>query len=99
MQLLLLLTCCSVTGLDLSTESLHSAKEHAKKVWYSFTAFPKDLRIKQLGLKTQFKSGSVYDIPATDDSFDVIVITELTEKLLDLPLAFKEISRVLKPGN
>jgi len=71
-----------LTGLDLSKESLTTAKEHAKK----------------LGLKTQFKSGNVYDIPAVDDSFDVVVITELTEKLLNLPLALKEISRVLKPG-
>jgi len=49
-------------------------------------------------LKVEFKSGTIYDIPAVDDSFDAVIITEVTEKLLNLPLAFKEISRVLKPG-
>jgi len=72
----------NVTGLDLSKESLHAAKRQAEK----------------LGASVHFKSGTVYDIPAADASFDGVIITEVTEKLLDLQLAFKEISRVLKPG-
>jgi 2-polyprenyl-6-hydroxyphenyl methylase/3-demethylubiquinone-9 3-methyltransferase len=72
----------NVTGLDISSESLQAAAGHAAK----------------LGLEVQFKSGTVYDVPAVDDAFDAVILTEVTEKLLNLPQAFKEISRVLKPG-
>jgi len=72
----------NITGMDVSKESLHAAKKQAEK----------------LGLDVKFKSGDIYDIPAVDATFDVVIITEVTEKLLNLQLAYKEIARVLKPG-
>jgi len=72
----------NITGMDVSKEALHAAKLHADKV----------------GLNVKFKSGDIYDIPAMGATFDGVIITEVTEKLLNLPLAYKEIARVLKPG-
>lgn len=35
------------------------------------------LTVAQLGLSTKFKSGTIYDIPAADGSFEGVIITEV----------------------
>ena len=48
--------------------------------------------------KTNFLSGSAYSLPFSDDSFDLVVCSEVLEHLHDYKDAIKEINRVLKPG-
>jgi len=48
--------------------------------------------------KTSFLSGSAYSLPFCDNSFDLVVCSEVLEHLHDYKDAIKEINRVLKPG-
>ena len=47
---------------------------------------------------TVFMQGSVYNLPFEDNSFDLVICSEVLEHLLDYHLAIDEIYRVLKPG-
>lgn len=48
--------------------------------------------------KTNFLSGSAYSLPFPDNSFDLVVCSEVLEHLHDYKDAVAEVSRVLKPG-
>jgi ubiquinone/menaquinone biosynthesis C-methylase UbiE len=73
-------------GLDPHIESLEKAFEGLK--------FLESISNK----KTNFLSGSAYSLPFSDDSFDLVVCSEVLEHLHDYKDAIKEINRVLKPG-
>jgi len=45
-----------------------------------------------------FLSGSAYSLPFNDNSFDLVVCSEVLEHLHEYKDAIKEISRVLRPG-
>eukprot|EP00039_Didymoeca_costata_P001984 m.56732 g.56732 ORF g.56732 m.56732 type:complete len:157 (+) comp11058_c0_seq2:670-1140(+) len=49
-------------------------------------------------VKPTFVTGSAYELPFTNETFDVVVISDVLEHLHDLQLTVKEISRVLKPN-
>lgn len=73
-------------GLDPHIESLDKASEGLK--------FLESIS----NTKTNFLSGSAYLLPFSDDSFDLVVCSEVLEHLHDYKDAIKEINRVLKPG-
>ena len=73
-------------GLDPHIESLDKAFEGLK--------FLESIS----NSKTNFLSGSAYSLPFSDDSFDLVVCSEVLEHLHDYKDAIKEINRVLKPG-
>ena len=73
-------------GLDPHIESLDKAFEGLK--------FLESIS----NTKTSFLSGSAYSLPFCDDSFDLVVCSEVLEHLYDYKDAIKEINRVLKPG-
>ena len=73
-------------GLDPHIESLDKAFEGLK--------FLESIS----NTKTNFLSGSAYSLPFYDDSFDLVVCSEVLEHLHDYKDAIKEINRVLKPG-
>ena len=73
-------------GLDPHIESLGKAFEGLK--------FLESIS----NTKTNFLSGSAYSLPFSDDSFDLVVCSEVLEHLHDYKDAIKEINRVLKPG-
>ena len=73
-------------GLDPHIESLEKAFEGLK--------FLESIS----NSKTNFLSGSAYSLPFSDDSFDLVVCSEVLEHLHDYKDAIKEINRVLKPG-
>ena len=73
-------------GLDPHIESLDKASEGLK--------FLESIS----NTKTNFLSGSAYSLPFSDDSFDLVVCSEVLEHLHDYKDAIKEINRVLKPG-
>ena len=71
-------------GLDPHIESLDKAFEGLK--------FLESIS----NTKTSFLSGSAYSLPFCDDSFDLVVCSEVLEHLHDYKDAIKEINRVLK---
>jgi ubiquinone/menaquinone biosynthesis C-methylase UbiE len=73
-------------GLDPHIESLEKAFEGLK--------FLESIS----NSKTNFLSGSAYSLPFSDDSFDLVVCSEVLEHLHDYKDAIKEINRVLMPG-
>lgn len=73
-------------GLDPHIESLDKASEGLK--------FLESIS----NTKTNFLSGSAYSLPFSDNSFDLVVCSEVLEHLHDYKDAIKEINRVLKPG-
>ena len=73
-------------GLDPHIESLDKAFEGLK--------FLESIS----NTKTNFLSGSAYSLPFSDDSFDLVVCSEVLEHLHDYKDAIKEINRVPKPG-
>ena len=48
--------------------------------------------------KTNFISGSAYSLPFSDNTFDLVVCSEVLEHLHEYKDAIAEISRVMKPG-
>ena len=72
-------------GLDPHIESLDKAFEGLK--------FLESIS----NTKTNFLSGSAYSLQFSDDSFDLVVCSEVLEHLHDYKDAIKEINRVLKP--
>lgn len=71
-----------VHGLDQSEEALRYARGVAER--------------NSTG--AAFSRGSIYALPFAAESFDAIVISDVLEHLLDLPLAAEEAARVLRPG-
>lgn len=72
-----------ITGIDISEASLESARRHAAEA----------------GVDTvQYRTGSAYEIPFPDASFDGVVISDVLEHLHDVPRAVREMKRVLRPG-
>ena len=48
--------------------------------------------------KTSFLSGSAYKLPFGDNTFDMIICSEVLEHLHEYKEAINEVHRVLKPG-
>ena len=73
-------------GLDPNLDSLDKSLEGLD--------FFKSLSNK----KTSFLSGSAYELPFSDNTFDLVICSEVLEHLHEYINALEEISRVLKPG-
>lgn len=69
-------------GLDMSSRSIDLARQHAKSE----------------GMNIEYVVGDIYSLPFSSSSIDGIICSDVLEHLFNLPLAFSEISRVLKPG-
>ena len=72
----------TVSGIDLSTVSIKTAKLHAKE---------SDLTI-------DYRSGTAENLPYQDDRFDVITCVDVLEHVEDVAKVIAEVKRVLKPG-
>lgn len=75
-------------GLDIHLPSLQKA--------YEGLDYLNALGTDASGLSA-FIKGSAYELPFPDDSFDVLVCSEVLEHLEDYPKVLSEIRRVLKP--
>ncbi len=73
-------------GLDMDDESLEKAEE-------GYEYFES---ISKAG--AEFLKGSAYSLPFPNDTFDLVVCSEVLEHLHEYDDAVKEIFRVLKPG-
>ena len=73
-------------GLDMDNDSLKKAEE-------GYEYFES---ISDVG--AEFMKGSAYSLPFSDDTFDLIVCSEVLEHLHEYNNAVVEINRVLKPG-
>lgn len=71
-----------VTGVDMSGEMLHQAKQNALAA----------------GCRVYFCKGNAQVLDFADNSFDVLVTRNLTWTLPDVMEAYREWQRVLKPG-
>jgi 2-polyprenyl-6-hydroxyphenyl methylase/3-demethylubiquinone-9 3-methyltransferase len=71
-----------VTGLDLSTGSIETARRHAAAQ----------------GVEVEYRVGSAFDLPLADGSVDLVVVSDVLEHLHDLSAAIAQMSRVLRPG-
>jgi 2-polyprenyl-6-hydroxyphenyl methylase / 3-demethylubiquinone-9 3-methyltransferase len=69
-------------GIDPSSNSINIAK--SKSI--------------ELGLKINYTSGDIYNLPYDDESFELIILADVLDHLSDLKSAMKEIKRVLKKG-
>lgn len=72
----------TVTGIDLSTDSIETAKAHAK----------------ENNLTINYQTGSAETLPFPSGSFDVITCVDVLEHVPDLERVLSEIHRVLRPG-
>ena len=73
---------CRVTGVDPSTESLQTAREHARVS----------------GLEIDYVDGTGEQLPFPDATFDVVYCCDVLEHVDDLQRMLDESARVLKPG-
>jgi ubiquinone/menaquinone biosynthesis C-methylase UbiE len=73
-------------GLDQDIPSLEKCKEGL------------EFFIELDSVATVFMQGSVDKLPFEDNSFDLVICSEVLEHLLDYHVAIDEIYRVLKPG-
>jgi 2-polyprenyl-6-hydroxyphenyl methylase/3-demethylubiquinone-9 3-methyltransferase len=71
-----------VYGLDLSTRSVRTARDHAAGQ----------------GLRLRVSSGRAEHLPFPSHTFEAVLLVDVLEHLHDYPLALSEASRVLKPG-
>ena len=76
---------CKIEGLTLSKKQVSFAKNSAK--------------IHKVHKNVEFYKGNILDLKAKDNKYDFIWACESTEHILrkDLPLMFKEFSKVAKP--
>lgn len=54
--------------------------------------------VERVGQDARYVQGDIYNLAFPDDFFDVVVTVRVLHHVLDLPAAFEEISRVVKPG-
>ncbi|WP_169808935.1 bifunctional 2-polyprenyl-6-hydroxyphenol methylase/3-demethylubiquinol 3-O-methyltransferase UbiG [Microtetraspora fusca] len=71
-----------VTGVDLSSGAIETARDHARAS----------------GVAVTYRVGSAYALPVGDAAVDVVVVSDVLEHLHDLTAAVAEMSRVLRPG-
>jgi ubiquinone/menaquinone biosynthesis C-methylase UbiE len=70
-------------GLDLSLDMLLLARD----------------RLERAGLRNcSVRQGDIYDLPLSDDSFDVVILHQVLHFLDDGARAIREAARVLRPG-
>jgi SAM-dependent methyltransferase len=72
-----------VIGVDMTPEMLDKARENARKGSYK---------------NVEFRLGEIENLPAADNSADIIISNCVINLSDDKPRAFKEAFRVLKPG-
>ncbi len=63
-----------------------------------YLGFGTGLDIVEHNLEFPFKKGSITDIPFEDNSFDVVIASEVLEHVDDVDISLSEISRVIKKG-
>lgn len=73
-----------IRAVDLSPSSVAAARAHAT--------------ITQIPNPPEYVVGNAYKLPFEDKCTDVVIMSDVLEHLTDLPLAIKEVSRILKPG-
>ncbi|MDO5785197.1 MAG: class I SAM-dependent methyltransferase [Eubacteriales bacterium] len=70
-------------GIDISDESVRKSKQ---------------VNQRELGKRCSIKKGSADAIPYKDETFDIVTAFETIYFWPDIPKAFDEVMRVLKPG-
>jgi len=77
----------TIEGIDLSKEALTYARTTAAAAAGAGK-----------GVQPRFQNGTLYTLPFAEQTFDVVVVSDVLEHLLDLPRAVREAFRVLRPG-
>lgn len=54
--------------------------------------------VERVGPHARYVQGDIYNLGFPDNFFDVVVTVRVLHHVLDLPAAFEEISRIVKPG-
>lgn len=54
--------------------------------------------VERVSPRARYVQGDIYNLGFPDDFFDVVVTVRVLHHVLDLPAAFEEIARVVKPG-
>jgi ubiquinone biosynthesis O-methyltransferase len=87
-------------GGGLVTENIAKNFANAKIIGYDMSE--KSISIaREHGKKIpnlSYQVASIYDLPISNASVDVVIVSDVFEHLENLPRALDEISRVLKPG-
>lgn len=52
----------------------------------------------RVGSRARFVQGDIYNLGFPNDFFDVVVTVRVLHHVLDLPAAFEEVARVVRPG-
>ncbi|WP_456445880.1 class I SAM-dependent methyltransferase [Thiolapillus sp.] len=75
---------CRVTGIDITPEFIQTAETLSDAV----------------GLQgsTRFDTGSALSLPYEDESFDRLITLHAAMNIVERPLLYREMARVLKPG-
>ena len=73
---------CSVTGIDLSEQSVEAARAHAA----------------ESGLEIEYLAGAGEELPFEDGSFDIAYCCDVLEHVDDVQRVLAETARVLRPG-
>lgn len=76
-------------GLDIDLPSLEKARDGLDYL---------DTLVEPTSGLTSFIKGSAYEVPFPDNSFDVLICSEVLEHLEAYPKVLDEMRRVLKPG-
>ena len=71
-----------VTGIDMSADMLHQAKQN----------------VLAAGCSAEFRKMNAQELDFVDETFDVVISRNLTWTLPDVMEAYRESQRVLKPG-
>lgn len=78
---------CEVTGLDFTEAMITRAREKAA-----------ERRRRGLPAAAEFVSGDLLDLPFEDDRFDAATVGWGVRNVPDVPGAFAELARVVRPG-
>jgi 2-polyprenyl-6-hydroxyphenyl methylase/3-demethylubiquinone-9 3-methyltransferase len=73
---------CQVTGVDISVESIHVARAHAKEE----------------GLAINYQIGSATRLQYDENSFDVVSCCDVLEHIVQWKQVLSEVRRILKKG-
>ena len=75
---------CAVTGVDLTSEFIETARELSRMV--------------DMSDATSFSPGNALDLPFPDDEFDAVLMLHVGMNIADKTALVVELARVLRPG-
>ncbi len=89
------------SNISITKEGLHDGRRNYKLIGLDMSRRSIELgreRAKSKKLAIDYIVGDIYSLPLDTSSVDGIICSDVLEHLFDLPSAFNEIARVLKPA-